>query len=266
MAEIKTIGRQSLTTKMRQLISYRSGDSGDFLQVGNPITPRLNDIGDGTVFDRATGLMWVKDHALIIPGEPNVHSTNMIQVARGDWTNGTAYAQADLVKDVVDSTYWICAVAHTSAVAGTFANDRAGHPDYWRQTVWVREASSLGKWAFIDWNTAIDESLGTDYGGNFEYAGYSDWRLPNFKELVSLYDLSRDNSGWLDSDIFTHPNLTGRYWSSNTKFGTANAYYVNFAVVIIYSVAKTYSNWMVARPVRLSNWEEYGNLGKRHKS
>ena len=45
-----------------QTTVYRTGDDGD-LQAGWPGTTRMVDLGNGTVYDRATGLTWVKDHA-----------------------------------------------------------------------------------------------------------------------------------------------------------------------------------------------------------
>jgi hypothetical protein len=44
-----------------QVTSYATGDDGYF-QAGNPRKTRFVDNGNGTVSDRATGLMWVKDH------------------------------------------------------------------------------------------------------------------------------------------------------------------------------------------------------------
>src|SRR5262245_9001102 len=54
-----------------------------------------------------------------------------------NWANGTAYTVGTKVTDPVDTTSWNCAVAHTSAAAGTFAADRAAHPTYWTSTTAV---------------------------------------------------------------------------------------------------------------------------------
>lgn len=48
-----------------------------------------------------------------------------------NWANNIAYSKGNQRKDTVLSTSWICLVAHTSAVAGTFADDRAANPTYW---------------------------------------------------------------------------------------------------------------------------------------
>ena len=57
-----------------QVTSYRTGDDGD-LEVGWPGATRFVDNGDGTVYDRATGLTWVKEPGAIggafgTPGAP----------------------------------------------------------------------------------------------------------------------------------------------------------------------------------------------------
>jgi hypothetical protein len=48
-----------------------------------------------------------------------------------NWANNTAYVVGNRRMDTTDRSYWKCAVAHTSAAAGTFAADRAAHPTFW---------------------------------------------------------------------------------------------------------------------------------------
>ena len=87
--------KNQLLPKTGQTTSYSSGDDGDF-QAGFA-RPRFRDNNNGTITDFATGLMWVKQPELIIPGATGVHATNQIQVAKGDWANDTAYAKACLL-------------------------------------------------------------------------------------------------------------------------------------------------------------------------
>ena len=201
-----------------QVTSYADGDDGYF-QAGNPRTTRFIDNLNGTISDRATGLMWVKQPELIIPGAVGVHSTNQIQVAHGTWANNHPYDLADKCKPTGLLTYWVCVAAHTSAASGTFADDRAGAAaGKWRQTVWTSSNSSLDDAAFMTWANAVANSLA------LEYAGFTDWRLPNRIEFGSILDQESD------VDPATYPDsvvlqVGSQYWTGTTwKFSTDTAF------------------------------------------
>ena len=222
-----------------QTISYRTGDDGDF-QAGLAVPKRFVDNGDGTIHDRATGLTWVKQPELIIPGAAGVHPTNQVQAARGDWANGTAYPAADLVCDAADGTFWVCAVSHTSATAGTFADDRSVHPTYWRQTGWTASAANLASPAAMAWNSAIDNCA------NVQYAGCDDWRLPNDPEAHSLINRGKATTPQTYTSEF--PNSQTGYWTS-TSDGASVAIALNLAsTASVGGSSKT--NTKHVRPVR----------------
>ena len=83
--------------------------------------------------------------------------------------------------------------------------------------MWMQDDSGEG----LNWKDALS------YAENKEYAGYSDWRLPNVKELQSIIDYSRSpditNSAAIDP-IFNSTQTTNEagevdypfYWSSTT--------------------------------------------------
>jgi hypothetical protein len=50
---------------------------------------------------------------------------------KGIWMNATAYILGDRVFDGDTGAVYQCAVAHTSAATGTFAQDRTAHPTFW---------------------------------------------------------------------------------------------------------------------------------------
>ena len=71
---------------------------------------------------------------------------------------------------------------------------------------------------------------------NLEYAGHSDWRLPNVRELQSIVDYTRcpdvTNSAAIDpifsatsfKDPAGHPGQYGYYWTGTSHLDGANPY------------------------------------------
>jgi hypothetical protein len=81
---------------------------------------------------------------------------------------------------------------------------------------------------------------------NLTYAGYSDWRLPNVKELQSIVDYSKVNPS-IDTDFFT--SQSDLYWSSTTNASnTSNAWYAYFDFGYVFSYGKINASYI--RPVR----------------
>lgn len=91
--------------------------------------------------------------------------------------------------------------------------------------MWVADPSEIGGvWGTpgnpetMSWYDAVTNC------NNLSYAGYSDWRLPNAKELESLIDYSKSSPA-IDSQKF--PNAkNGGYWSgSGTNYGCENEWF-----------------------------------------
>jgi len=83
----------------------------------------------------------------------------------------------------------------------------------------------------MEWQEAIDYCENTLTLGD-----YSDWRLPNKKELLSIVDYSKYNPS-IDSQF---QNITSsNYWSSTTHAnGTGNAWVVSFYDGYTYDYSK----------------------------
>ncbi|MDY0264257.1 MAG: DUF1566 domain-containing protein [Sulfurospirillum cavolei] len=84
---------------------------------------------------------------------------------------------------------------------------------------------------------AYDNDLNYGKAGNWEYAkqyckelrlgGFSDWRLPNIYELVTLLDNTKSKAPHVINGL--HNVTSERYWSSNTVASKkSNAWYVYF--------------------------------------
>ncbi len=87
------------------------------------------------------------------------------------------------------------------------------------------------------WDIAID------YANALDFAGFTDWRVPNINELLSLVDYSEINPA-IDASFF--PNTSGTpYWSSTgSSTSDTDAWYVTFNRGKTLIVTKTSSYWM----------------------
>jgi hypothetical protein len=220
-----------------QVTPFRTGDDGTF-KAGRPGGHRYADLGNGTILDRFTSLVWARRPERIIPGVSGVVASNEAQAACGNWATGTVYAAADVVAQ--GGLFYVCAVAHTS---GTFATDLAASPPKWRQTLWTASAANLTTPATMTWANAVDNCLA------LVFAGFDDWRLPNAFELISLYDLSRTAPS---ANVTAFPTMqtSQSYWTSTIySANTGYAHYVSFAGGVNSAVAGVGSSYNV-RPVR----------------
>ncbi len=222
-------------TKTGQTTSYADYDDGYYEAGKAPPTGsnRFTDSGKGYIIDKATKLIWVKQVELIIPGATGIHATNQIQAAKGNWLTATAYVKADLVYDTVGLKFYVCVVDHTS---GVFADDLAS--GYWRETIWTASAADLESPAPMTFANALTNIAA------LEYAGYSDWRLANINELLSIinydfYDPALDPI-W--------PDHNKHSWISSTTCAndTTKILYCNIQYGFTATVAKTYGSYYPA--------------------
>jgi hypothetical protein len=69
--------------------------------------------------------------------------------------------------------------------------------------------------------------------------GYTDWRIPNVYELMSIADYEATSSA-PDNTVFTSFSATAETWSSNSRTtGTTFAYQLNFYDGVMSAIAKT---------------------------
>ena len=78
-----------------------------------------------------------------------------------------------------------------------------------------------GGWRKYNWTDAIT------YCEHLDFAGYQDWRLPNYKELVSILDLGRTDPAV--NTAFFPDTRSDFYWTSTPfTYDPAHAWYVYF--------------------------------------
>ena len=84
-----------------------------------------------------------------------------------------------------------------------------------------------------------------NYSKNLVYGGYSDWRLPNIKELASLLDLSKESLPLPDGNPFVGVHLNYYYWTSSTRAdSTGNAWCVHTVDATIAVYSKIFNNYV----------------------
>lgn len=90
--------------------------------------------------------------------------------------------------------------------------------------MWVTNPVDAGISGTYTWENAIT-ACETTIGAAGTYAGYSDWRLPNIKELSSIVDYSRQSPA-INTTYFLNAQ-NAACWSSTTYLpSTPNAWYV----------------------------------------
>lgn len=126
--------------------------------------------------------------------------------------------------------------SYTNNGDGTTTDNRTG-------LVW--QVSSIGNTPH--WEDALN------FCENLTYAGYSDWRLPNRRELLSIVDFGRYGPA-LDPAYFPGtPN--GDYWTATTSPGyPTGAYRINIINGSLggFEKSQSYSNYFYSRCVRVS--------------
>jgi hypothetical protein len=109
--------------------------------------------------------------------------------------------------------------------------------------MWVSTGNNNGNTA--DWTTAVSVCE------NLTFWGYTDWRLPDVRELTSILDYGRTSSPIINVTAF--PNTSASYWTSTTDVNTpANAIIVGFASGSLGSIVKTTLEYV--RCVRGGPW------------
>lgn len=110
-------------------------------------------------------------------------------------------------------------LSYTDNGNGTITDNKTG-------LMWIKDGNSAGanNGATLTWEQALSLCEGLNY------AGFTDWRLPNIRELFSIVDFGRSPIE-IDDNYFTNTksdNL-GLYWSSTTNvLDTTVAWCVTF--------------------------------------
>jgi len=101
----------------------------------------------------------------------------------------------------------------------------------------TQTSGCTGTHSIYTWQNAINQCEGLNYPTDV----YTDWRLPNAKELWSITSLEPGTAPYIDHTAFPG-TISGYYWSATTyPYGTVRALYVDFFDGYLDRGAKTYS-------------------------
>lgn len=102
--------------------------------------------------------------------------------------------------------------------------------------MWVRNGTLLGQ---ASWGSSSVEGTAQNLvaqmntnpaATGYHLCGYSDWRLPNQNELLSLFNYSapnRNQAAWLNGTETFSDVQSSFYWSSTPYAGTLGAWFVD---------------------------------------
>jgi len=149
--------------------------------------------------------------------DPSINATYFPNINRFDYWLSTTYASSstdawkwlsyngDLVNGSKSGSYYVrCIRGEGQTTTKSFTdNGNVTVTDNDTKLMWQK-----GEGGSMTWESAIT------YCENLSLAGYSDWRLPNIKELESITDDSKYNPA-IDTTYFPNAYSFG-YWSSTT--------------------------------------------------
>ena len=250
----------------------------------NPMS--YTDNGDGTVTDNVTGLMWQKQFDIImrkwaealsqcegltlagytdwrLPAKkelmgivnyrtilPAINETFFNTTSWDYWTTTTSAGYPSLAwhvdfgtgrverSDKLDELYVRCARGEPQPTPNLIDNGNGTITDNVTGLIWQQSEED-----FKDWESAIT------YCQELSLSGYSDWRLPNIKELESMVSDTKYIPA-LDINYFPYAR-TSDYWSSTTDlFYSLNAWRVDFGSGTVGILPKTFMFDVYVRCVR----------------
>jgi len=234
-----------------QVGSYTTSFGEDSDYTTNPPAYTVN--GNGTTTDNITGLMWQSsdDNIKYFVNQAADVCSNMTLAGYGDWRLPTVHELQGIVNygafpRAIDQSafpgtemnyYWSStqsAIYPSDNYMVSFNKGVVAHgnvyPYYVRcvrggQTVHgftdngdytVTEINTSLVWQQEDDNVVRTWEQALAYCEELEFAGQTDWRLPNIKELGSIADMEQDMYPLINQNRFYGAEPDG-YWSSTTS-------------------------------------------------
>jgi hypothetical protein len=180
----------------------------------------FTDLGNQTIRDNNTGLIWMKCTMSNSPGVPRSGS---------DCLTGTFGIYRYCREDDNDCNGGTNTGAYGTLITTGFSGTHQGSFG----TVYNASAGTDHYTAY----KACNDANTTPSGG---FTGKTNWRVPTKDELVSLVDYSKTSAPVINITYFTPNTLAGSYWSSTSyAAGTTGAWGVSFVNGTVSVTAKS---------------------------
>jgi len=101
------------------------------------------------------------------------------------WTNATGYVPNDVVKDLVDDTYWVCRQEHNSSSTGSFQEDRQAYAGRWQQDVGAK-TRFVGSKGFLPHRVPGNMAFGEMSGTFVDDSGFRNLDTANLDDFTSF--------------------------------------------------------------------------------
>ena len=155
---LKQYGKTRILPKTAQTVSKADYDDG-YYQKGSPASPRFVDNGDGTISDKVTGLMWVKDSTGAGCNNGNLISwANALTFCKN--LNFAGHTDWRLPNAMELFSIFDFSVNNPAINTAYFTNMQSGNPQYWTGT-FVKAYETEGyKWEACYGSGRMDEGTG----------------------------------------------------------------------------------------------------------
>ena len=114
--------------------------------------------------------------------------------------------------------------------------------------VWTQDANAPGPEScvsqkYMTWQEALDYAACLN---RINYLGFSDWRIPNRKEMASLSNMGEtDNAAWLRSNGFINVDQNIYWTSTNSSQRTSYGWVCSAGHISTPSKSSVYNSWPV---------------------
>lgn len=212
--------------------SYTVFDTGQYSGTTNiTINGKTNALSNNCVQDNVTGLMWARYVSVADIGPANTGELFWEQYTLGPKTDISFTAGTKTINSVAGdfSTGALCA-GRIFTVSGTDSNDGT----YTVSTISANNIVTVE--ALADEIAGDSVTIATvddliwdalDQANANALGGYTDWRIPNYLELISIINLENCNPA-IDTTAFPSTPSTYYWMSSTHSCNTPNAFVVTF--------------------------------------